>query len=254
MKNITILLVLCLFTTVVSASPKEKSSRRSASRFVESQPRIGDYGLLRAATKFRISRPGQQAWRFTPRPVADLMMPKSAPRPRRQTSGGRPEIEFFAGYSYTFFAASEGGASLHGWNADVAVFPFKHVGLVADFAGGYISDTLIEDDSVLRGDGRLLTFLFGPRVRGGNDRVSAFVQGVVGVAHGKVSGSITIPGQPTDRGSLSETAFSLAAGGGVDLKLSDRISLRIFKTEYLLTRFFDFNQHSVRASTGLVFH
>jgi len=250
---------MCCLCATASANPKSKpkSARTAASRFVERDPRPGDYGLLRALTKFQLTRPKTKAFEFTPRPVRDLMMPKAAnpkaARVRPQGGGESPKIEFYAGYQYTRFDAAADGTNLHGFQTSVAVYPFKHFGFVADIGAGYISDTIFVDNILVRGKGNLITYLFGPRVKGGNDRVTAFVHGLVGGARVKATGTATAGGTSV-KISETENAFGVAAGGGVDIKLSDRISFRIFQAEYLLTRFFDENQHSARVSTGLVFH
>ncbi|MBO0720343.1 MAG: outer membrane beta-barrel protein [Blastocatellia bacterium] len=57
----------------------------------------------------------------------------------------------------------------------------------------------------------------------------------------------------------SDTGLAFVAGGGVDFNLNERFALRLFQTDYILTRFSNrngassqLNQANFRASTGLV--
>ncbi len=63
-------------------------------------------------------------------------------------------------------------------------------------------------------------------------------------------------------GSYSKTAFAMTVGGGFDIKLSKKLSLRPVQAEYLYTRFgndcnavvctFNNNQNSFRLKSGIV--
>jgi hypothetical protein len=71
----------------------------------------------------------------------------------------------------------------------------------------------------------------------------------------KLDQSVTLFGQNSGD---DETAFAAGFGGGVDVRLSERISLRAFQADFILTRFDGQNiasdtQKIVRVSTGFVF-
>jgi opacity protein-like surface antigen len=107
---------------------------------------------------------------------------------------------------------------------------------------------------------RMFDFLAGPEVRLGNTRwrVSPFTYAMAGIAHGtatfKTSGSAFNLSQ-----SISETGFAMALGGGVDVRLARRFSVRTSM---------DFNpnwvgrdesgarqvQRDLRFAVGLLFH
>jgi opacity protein-like surface antigen len=53
---------------------------------------------------------------------------------------------------------------------------------------------------------------------------------------------------------FDETGFAAAFGGGVDIRLSDRVDLRAIQVDYNPTYFFNSTQHNVRIGIGLVFH
>lgn len=44
----------------------------------------------------------------------------------------------------------------------------------------------------------------------------------------------------------------MALGGGIDIKIHRRFAIRAFQSDYLLTRFFNGNQHNFRLSAGFV--
>ena len=69
-------------------------------------------------------------------------------------------------------------------------------------------------------------------------------------------------GTPCDGDSYSKNAFAMTAGGGFDVKLSKKFSLRLIQAEYLYTRFGNScnlevcnnnnNQNSFRLKSGIV--
>lgn len=160
-----------------------------------------------------------------------------------------PKLDVFAGYSYVRVAPSTSGVSsfdLQGGSASAAYNFNNWLSGVADF-GGYHSGNILGTHV----DGTLATYLFGPRVSYRHySRVTPFGQVLFGGAHlsGGVSGV-----------SSSDNAFAMTVGGGVDVRLTRRFSLRPAQVDYLLTRFKEGtagnqNQNNLRVSTGVVFH
>lgn len=92
----------------------------------------------------------------------------------------------------------------------------------------------------------IVSFLFGPRVSFRQDEhVTPFMQLLLGGAHlSPESGS-------------SRTSFAMAAGGGLDVKATRHLAIRIVQAEYLMTRFplgtINRTEHNVRLSGGVVF-
>jgi opacity protein-like surface antigen len=191
-----------------------------------------------------------------------------------------PKAELFGGYSYLRTDSEEidlvagnqvtttrrHGGNLNGFSLSANYNPAKWLGIVIDFGGVYgsIDNTIIVPGTVNATFGvrtNLHTLLAGPQFAWRGDNTTFFVRGLAGV--GFLDQSLTLNGQKIvdDR-----TAFAAAAGGGVDIKLTDTISLRAAQVEYLLTRFGDANiqingqtlsasdtQHNLRVSTGFVF-
>lgn len=78
-------------------------------------------------------------------------------------------------------------------------------------------------------------------------------------AHVGASQSFTSTNAPPDERVSSQTAFAMTTGGGLDVKINNHVSFRIFQLEYFLTRFQnlrtlnDNNQNHLRYSTGVNF-
>jgi hypothetical protein len=114
-------------------------------------------------------------------------------------------------------------------------------------------------------DNTWTTYLFGPRVsitKRSSRIVPAFECLLGGV---NVAASIKSPLLPDIRGArltVEQTAFAMAVGGTLDIRLNHRISIRPSQLDYLLTRlnskpvlngFETFNQNNLRYGAGVVF-
>jgi len=152
------------------------------------------------------------------------------------------KADAFLGYSYVRANPATSGApsfNLNGGSGSVAYYPFRSLGIVADF-GGYHASNI----------GTVYTYLFGPRLTHHIGRVTPFAQVLFGGAHDG-SGAISSP--------ASANAFAMTAGGGVDVNATQHIGLRLVQAEYLLTRFQEtvggnrLTQNNARISTGIVF-
>lgn len=160
-------------------------------------------------------------------------------------------VEVFGGYSYLRTGTYD--QDNHGWNTAIAVNASKHFAIAADFAGHY--DRYNKNGANVNTS--IHTFLFGPQVNfRASEKVNPFVHALFGVAHQNVSVKTA-----ATRISSSQTGFGMALGGGLDIKLNDSVSWRMFQADYLLTRYNDpftaslkrRNINHFRLSTGLVF-
>jgi outer membrane immunogenic protein len=158
-----------------------------------------------------------------------------------------PKADIFAGYSYLRERPGTSGArsfNLNGGSASIAYNATTWLSGVADF-GGYHNGNILGTNT----NGTLSTYLFGPRVSYRRfRRLTPFGEALFGVAHAsaRVTGA-----------SSSDHAFATAIGGGVDFKLSDHISIRPAKVDYLMSRFKETGssaqtQNNLRVSTGIV--
>lgn len=150
-----------------------------------------------------------------------------------------PKAEVFGGYSWA-------GANFHGWNASVTGNITKRFGIVADFSSHYGSE--LEGSILVKKYAH--SFLFGPRFsfRRGK-RVTPFVYALLGAT--RFQESATINGQKL---SDSDTGFSSALGGGLDVKVNDRVAIRAFQIDYFRPNFFGEAHNRGRLAFGVVLH
>ncbi|HLG15086.1 MAG TPA: hypothetical protein VJH03_11370 [Blastocatellia bacterium] len=161
------------------------------------------------------------------------------PAPARQA----PRAELFGGYSYNRIesVSSLEAANTNGWHASLAVNT-RIVGFVADFSGHY-GET---------GPTRVSTFsaMFGPRFVYHGKRVAWFAQSLYGVSRIGVGSN----GLGSVIGGPSDAAFAFVpGGGGLDIKLGDKVALRVFEIDVVFSRWGDVTQVQSRLSTGIVF-
>jgi opacity protein-like surface antigen len=171
---------------------------------------------------------------------------------------------FFSQTSGTFHDAT---SNYNGWNAEAQVNIRRWLGAVADFSGYYGSPVTATSASSITGlpSANSYTFMFGPVVSFHSAKFTPFVHALFG-ANRFSSGSFSALDISN---SISDTAFAMALGGGVDYHLTRRWAWRIGQVDYLYSRH-DANllaqsltgenlglndyQNNIRFSTGLVFH
>lgn len=134
-----------------------------------------------------------------------------------------PSIEL--SYQSTRANASPGQCGcfyLQGGGAQLILPLRKSFSLVGDISGGSAVDAYKGYDL------SLITYTAGPRLAVVYRRTEPFVQALVGGAHGS--------GLPFGNNSAqSANSFALVAGGGLDLSMKPRISLRLFELDYVHT-------------------
>jgi outer membrane protein OmpA-like peptidoglycan-associated protein len=180
-----------------------------------------------------------------------------------------PKVEWFLGYSFwrsVPASFSNRMGYLHGGSTSIAYNLNRYVGLVADF-GGYDNSrlTLFNPNGTVtvHSGGSAYTYAFGPRLSYRRyEKFTPFVEALFGGAYAT---SVTISGctgTPACTPLGSDNAFTTLLGGGVDVKISRHVALRLFDADFLLTHFrnpISTNglergwQTNVRLSTGVVF-
>ena len=147
-----------------------------------------------------------------------------------------PKVEVFGGYSWA-------GGNFHGWNTSVTGNVTKGFGITADFSGHYGSEVagplLINQDAH--------SFLFGPRYAFRGKRFTPFVYGLVGAT--RFHETAVIAGVRLHE---SDTGFSSAVGGGLDIKVNERVAVRAFQIDYFRPNFFGESHHRGRLAFGVV--
>ena len=155
----------------------------------------------------------------------------------------------------------DGYDRLHGFNAAVEYNIRKWMGVVGEVGHGRSSLSLGDDNA-----GRPIwsaqyrrnqtSFLFGPRFSYRAGRIRAFGQLLLGGNRSNHSYTYTVTNelgfQAGSAASFSNTDFALALGGGLDVSLGNRISIRPVQLD-LLTICADETMHQLRYSAGVVF-
>jgi len=147
-----------------------------------------------------------------------------------------PKAEVFGGYSH--FVADVGGTSINmnGFHVSVRENLNSWFGGDLDFSTNYGTEAgfNVNTQSIMYGP------VFAYRKR---SRVTPFGHVLLGAVRG--SGGFVGISQPA-------TKFGIAPGGGVDVKLSDMVSIRLVEADYLMTRFLGVKQDNIRVSAGIV--
>jgi outer membrane protein with beta-barrel domain len=172
--------------------------------------------------------------------LAVLMLAPSAmaqqSEPKNSESEGEPRYEIFGGYSYK----REDSHNLHGWSGTLIVNVNRWFAIASDVDGHYGSHREgAEDVSVHE-----YAYTFGPHfaLRNGS-RVTPFAFALFGGAHETVKTA----GVPE-----SATSFAANLGGGFDVHINHRVSVRVIQVDAAYTRFHGEGKTSPRFSTGLV--
>jgi hypothetical protein len=167
--------------------------------------------------------------------VAILMLGSTLANAQQSAS----KFDLFGGYSY--FSGSTSGAgnrySLNGWTAQ-GTYNLNHwLGATADFGGYYGSPFGLS--------GNNYSFLFGPTISVRTPRFTPYMHALFGVdrLHQKLIG-----------GSVTDSAFGMAVGGGVDIPVKGGLAIRAGQLDWLYSHHFSNGQNNLRVSTGLVYH
>lgn len=119
----------------------------------------------------------------------------------------------------------QGGAVDAYWRFSSGIGAWDEIGVAIDIGSEHTSNVNGAPYGLT-----LTTVTAGPRVRWPLGRVSPFAQGLIGFAHG--SGSAF----PSDNTlASSANSFALDLGGGADLSVDRRLSVRLPQVDYLRT-------------------
>ncbi|MDQ3798205.1 MAG: porin family protein [Acidobacteriota bacterium] len=148
-----------------------------------------------------------------------------------------PRAELFGGYSYA-------GSDTHGWNGSVAVNANKWFGIVGDFSGQYTNTREANFREKIRTHSALVGPQFSIRK---NKRVTPFARALFGMAF--IDTNATEAGQTF---LFNDKSFSMAFGGGLDVRVNKNVAIRAFQADYVRTKFFGETQNKGRISFGVV--
>lgn len=138
-------------------------------------------------------------------------------------------------FSYVYEQLDEGTGrtAVDGWSAGFSVVVKKWLSAVGDFSNYY---------GTYRGNSQNVhTFLFGPSFSYPNaSRFVPFVFVVAGDARNSIRGAVT-------------NAFEVAAGGGVNVRLTKRVLIKIVPAEYLAAFPKGGARHNFKTAIGVEF-
>jgi hypothetical protein len=180
-----------------------------------------------------------------------------------------PKADVFLGYSFLRVntASSIPAFTMNGGLGTLGLNINNHVGIEAEF-GGYHNGNINNHQF----DTTAFTFLFGPRLSvGRSKRFDPYIHALFGGIRGTTSvfvapttGTGTTSGG--SRPSVSQANYAMAAGGGIDFRVSKLITLRALQLDYFMTRFetpnpanptgptSNKNNHDLRFAAGLMFN
>ncbi len=160
---------------------------------------------------------------------------------------------------------------IHGGEAAVTGFLAPWFGLTGDFSYHQKSDNTSFAGGTSQYERRVMYFMAGPSIKIRNPtRVEPFVRGLIGGAHMRdkyTFATTTITGTTQTTIEPSVTKLALGVGGGLDVRLGDKFSLRLIQVDYTPVftgdRVFNVNNSTIRLdknrldnlriSVGLVF-
>jgi opacity protein-like surface antigen len=154
-----------------------------------------------------------------------------------------PRQEIFGGYSYMRLDAGNAGGDqdLNGFNTSYTYNFNSFLGMTAEFSGAFannvaVTSTMGTMSTTTIQDINNYFVLFGPKFTfRGNERVTPFAHVLLGVvtqdfqtaSNGTTMTSTTLQ---------NNTQFAMAVGGGIDLNLTERLSVRGAQVDYVMTR------------------
>lgn len=146
-----------------------------------------------------------------------------------------PRIAVSAGYSFMRFDSSTIGfadySNLQGANGSLSYNLTPSFGVIAELEGEYGEHLQVTG------------WMVGPQVYHHLWGVDLFAHGLFGQSQTRVD-----IGAP-----VTNTARALAGGGGLDIPISARFSMRAIQADFINTQTFSTRQNNLRFSTGLVF-
>jgi opacity protein-like surface antigen len=141
--------------------------------------------------------------------------------------------------NYTYIRINPGGTDCHGGGGSGAYSLTNYLGVVGEFSGCKVTG-LPSGVSA-----HTLTYLFGPRVTyRGYGRLEPFGEALFGGAHVSASGG---------GATITDNAFAMALGGGVDYKWKRNLAIRFIQADYLYTKFGNTHQNNFRLQAGIVY-
>jgi hypothetical protein len=185
------------------------------------------------------------------------------------------KVEFYGGYSHnrvdTGIDDSEPELSdivneregFNGFNASITGNVTRYVGLKLDVAGHFKNKRFPFGNTTggIDIDSSVFNVLGGVQLKDNANEgsVKPFAHALVGAARARnkvtfSGGCIAIVPSPCQNFTDTDTGLAGVIGGGIDIRLNDKIAIRAVQFDYNPTRVFDATQHNFRIGAGIVIH
>ena len=169
-----------------------------------------------------------------------------------------PKNEFFAGYSYqsadiNTLTIDPQRTSQNGANIEYTRNVTRNIGITGDFSAHFHRDSTSTAGGKFSRQRDQYALLGGLQFKAHNhDRVQPFAHALFGVSIFRgFTSNITPAGNIFTFDDA--TSFGMALGGGLDIRTSKRIDVRLIQVDYSPTHFGSGWQHNVRLSIGIIF-
>ena len=153
-----------------------------------------------------------------------------------------PKADVFVGYEYIYFVPALTGNPSVGFNGGGGSVNFNlnsMFGLKGEFTGATHGGTnqTVGQYSLGR-SANMFTYLFGPQISfRKNPKVVPYVNLLFGGTHSNFYSILQVAKAAPATSATTKEAFTMAFGGGIDLKASKTISIRLAQFDYFMTRF-----------------
>ncbi len=157
------------------------------------------------------------------------------------------KVDLFLGYAYVHFVPALSGNPSYNFNGGGGAVTYnvnKLFGLKAEFTQVGAGNLTVNSSTGLTSlttSGNFFTYLFGPQLTFRNSsRITPYAHLLFGGAHSNVYGNIAAAGSISTTTTITDAtkeAFALAVGGGLDVRASKHVAIRLGQFDYLMTRF-----------------
>jgi hypothetical protein len=190
------------------------------------------------------------------RPAGAQAAPASGGAASAQAAGDNKPLPFEIEAGYTYLMANEppGSCNCFGMQGGNGTFAWA----IKDSGFAVVGDVAAVNAGAIASTGYNLTMVTvtgGLRYRWASRkmRVQPFAQALFGVAHASGTGAQ----YPNPAAANAGVNFAMNAGGGVDVPVNRRFSVRLVEADLLMTNFDNLasgRQYNLRLSVGAVFH
>lgn len=228
----------------VFAQQKDNSTSSNTNATAETAEKGGAEAAANVAPAAHSVLALPQAAKKKAAPAAAAPLTPGRMVPRYEISGGYSYIDFSPGSPFANFN-NQGGGGGFTFNAT------RYLGLTAEVDSYHFSRGIDNGSGTsTSAGGRLTTYLFGPRLN--LRRFDHFVPFAEFLFGGAYSGGDALTGNS------SQSSAAMAAGGGIDVVITEHIAWRFAQIDYLMTNFSgdalgaSSRQNNLRLGTGVV--